>query len=105
MVKFIIYSLICLLVATPAFAGNDPTRPVFPQKSKIIKKKSQTKAKQPLTAIFTRNNQRYAIIEDQIYHKGDYYRGSKLIKITSNKVLLRSKQGTRQLILIHKIKK
>lgn len=99
---FSIHLIVISLLGYQSITGNDPTRPKSLSESKVILKNK--KVKQPLTAIFTKNNKRIAIIENTIYERGDFYRGSRIINITSNKVVLRSKSGIKKLTLIDKIK-
>ncbi len=96
--------LICVFVL--AAQAKDPTRPLMSGVGKTIQKtNNKTVSKQPLTAIFIRNKQTVAMIEGKLYSKGDYYRGSRILKIHKDKVLLRSIDGSFQLTLIPKIKK
>jgi len=86
--------------------AKDPTRPLlYNQPSATTKKVKAIKSKQPLTAIFTRSQQRFAIIDGKHYKTGDYYHGDRIIKIDPDKVFLSASSGRYQLILIPKIKK
>ena len=104
MAKFILIFLI-LLNSQSAFAFGDPTRPPMNNVDRQPVVNRTINNPQPLTAIFNRGKKRFAIIEDQIYYVGDRYQGAQIIKISDDKVLLRSAEGTRQLTLIHSIKK
>lgn len=101
----IILTMMLLLFSLPNLALNDPTRPLNTSTVKAKKTNKATIVKQPLTAIFYKNNQYFAIIEDKKYKIGENYKGSKIVKITTNKVILRSSKGSHQLKLFHKIKK
>lgn len=86
--------------------AKDPTRPLLPNhKSGSTEKPKSAPAKQPLTAVITRNNQRFAIIEGKSYRTGDYYRGNRIVNIFKDRVLLNSSSGNIQLTFIPKIKK
>ena len=104
MVKLII-SGAAIALSFSSWAYSDPTRPLL--RAPAVKKESErtVKTKQPLTAIFTRDKKRFAIIEDKIYRTGDNYRDGKIIRITDDRVILSSAQGVRQLTLIPNIKK
>jgi len=101
----IIFVVTLLALSASAIAFSDPTRPPGYAQSAPKTSKTISKSKQPLTAIFTKGKKRFAIIEDTIYRTGDTYRDAKIIRISSDKVLLRSAEGTRQLTLIPNIKK
>jgi hypothetical protein len=107
-----IYTLVALVLIAigllPSLSANanDPTRPQTghtPVKS--VKQSSAKASAQPLTAIISKNNQAIAVIEGNFYRQGDYYRGSKVVQIDLDKVLLSSSSGNFQLTLIPKIKK
>ncbi|WP_444996347.1 hypothetical protein [Aliikangiella sp. IMCC44359] len=98
-------TIILLLFSLPNLALKDPTRPLNMSTVKTKKVNNNTIVKQPLTAIFYKKNQYFAIIEDKKYKIGESYKGSKIVKITTNKVILRSSKGSHQLKLFHKIKK
>lgn len=95
----------CLLFVSPVFA-KDPTRPLT---HTVVRNENSVsapaKAEQPLTAIFIRNNKRFAVIEGKIYQAGEYYRDSRILNIYQDKVLLSASQGHFQLTLIPNIKK
>jgi hypothetical protein len=100
--------LTCLLnfVVLGSVNATDPTRPFTAKSSKVVSKVSQkATTRQPLTAIFVRNKRAMAMIEGRLYSKNDYYRGSRIIKILKDKVLLKSSDGNFQLTLIPQIKK
>jgi len=94
-----------LSIAASANAFSDPTRPLMSAPKSAPTEKVAVEKKQPLTAIFTKGKKRFAVIEEKIYRKGDIYRNSQIIRITDDKVILRTAQGTRRLTLIQKIKK
>ena len=98
--------LINLFVVCFAVSASDPTRPLIPTQS-TAKESTRVKPenKQPLTAIFTRGKKRYAIIEDEIYYRGDRYRGAQIVAIRSDKVVLQTAKGKHQLTLIKTVKK
>lgn len=94
-------SIICFSVN-----AGDPTRPLIPSQSTVKSTpNSKPKTKQPLKAIFSRGNKRYAIIEDKVYYRGDRYRGSRIIAIQSDKVILQTSKGKQYLTLIKNVKK
>gem|GEM_PF-6444851 len=103
MVKIIL--IIFMLFFISATLANDPTRPPIKNQKTAVKKSVSAKTKQPLTAIFIRNNRRVAMLDGKLYRPGEYYRGSRIINIDHDKVLLRSNEGNFQLTLIPKIKK
>ncbi|MDQ7049349.1 MAG: hypothetical protein Q9M92_07300 [Enterobacterales bacterium] len=84
---------------------SDPTRPAYMPSTKSKAGKSKQVKRQLLTAIFFTQNNRRAIINDQLYQTGDIFSGKKIISIKENKVLLKSATGTSQLTLIKPIKK
>ena len=85
-------------------AVNDPTRPLI--YSAAVKNKTlRVVVKQPLTAIISRNNERLAIIEEDLYRTGDFYRGEKILAISAHQVTLASPKGRRFLTLFKNIKK
>ena len=105
MVDKLIVAIICLMFTCQALA-SDPTKPqIFVNKTKTVSNtNTKPKVQQPLTAIFTKNRQRSAMIEGKLYRSGEYYKGSKIIKIEQDKVLLVSSEGSLQLTLIPTIK-
>lgn len=102
--KFLI-GLVLISITGFAKAFNDPTRPLMRAPKPVTVEKTSSESKQPLTAIFTKGKKRYAVIEEKIYRTGDTYRNSQIIRITDDKVILRTAEGTRRLTLIQKIKK
>ncbi|MET1255687.1 hypothetical protein [Aliikangiella maris] len=105
MVKYLLVIILsCWLSGVYA---NDPTRPLIINKPPINQSQSLNTqpSKQLLTAIFYRNNQYFAIIDEKTYQKGDRYRGDKIVSITTHRVTLRSSKGLYSLNLYEKIKK
>ena len=85
---------------------SDPTRPVF----KVKKEKSNTitkavEKKKKLSAIFIKNGDRKAIINNKLYKFGDHFAGQKIIAIKENSVELKGANGITRLTLIKPIKK
>ena len=105
MVKFFILFFLFILSVNLVLA-EDPTRPPQSIKSKAyVKKPSVKKFIQPLTAIFIYHNKSTAIIENKTYQVGQFYKGNKILKIQSDRVLLQSTKRKFYLTLIPKIKK
>jgi len=104
--------LVCVFFLLFSFqvraVDNDPTKPlVRVYHQKITTKKQVIKGikKQPLTAIFIKQGNHQAIINDKLYTQGDYFSGKKIIAINSNSVLLKNSNGLTRLTLIKSIKK
>jgi len=83
----------------------DPTRPAYLPSGKGKAGKTKHKKKRLLTAIFLKQGNRRAIINDRLYRTGDVFSGKKIISINENKVLLKNSNGISQLTLIKPIKK
>ncbi|TQV71994.1 hypothetical protein FLL45_17645 [Aliikangiella marina] len=101
----ILIGIILISLASSVGAFVDPTRPLIRAPKPAPIETVKVEQKQPLTAIFTKGKNRFAVIEDKIYRTGDTYRNSQIIRITNDKVILRTAEGTRRLTLIQKIKK
>jgi hypothetical protein len=104
--KITITLIFLLLVFSLSAKAIDPTKPLIPGAGKVTSKIIKKNVfKQPLTAIFTKNNKAMAMIEGKLYSVGDLYRDARITKIYKDKVLLSSKNGNTHLTLIPKIKK
>lgn len=90
--------------------ANDPTKPDLLGKNLSNQSKSEKKLinktqKQVLQAILKKGNKYFAVIEDKIYEKNDFYLNHKIIEIKQNKVELLTNNGNKTLILFPKVKK
>ncbi len=104
--KFIFIKIV-LIFSCQINAGTitDPTRPMASSENSVKNKKINIKSKQVLSAIFIKQGIKQAIINNQFYKQGDYYRGKKIISIQKNKVVLKNNLKISELLLIKPIKK
>lgn len=75
----------------------------MPERQKAMPNVSVKKTK--LTAIFKKDDRKFAVINGKRYQEKDSYQGNTIIKIGTNKVILRADNKNHQLILVPKIKK
>jgi len=102
-IAFVLIILIIPLNVKSAI--NDPTKPLItPVLKKTINKKALEKKTQPLSAIFIKQGESQAIINNRLYRVGDFFYGKKIIAIDPNSVLLKSDKILTKLTLIKSIK-
>ncbi len=84
--------------------AKDPTKPLYFKPKAAPKQTQPTNIKQPLTGIIKKGNQYFAVLEGKLYKKGDYYRDSRIVKITRSSVRLNNDKGSRVLSLFAKLR-
>lgn len=88
-----------------ASAAGDPTKPSSYKPSKVAEKATIKQVVPVLSGIFYKDQRYFAILDDKKYQVGEHYGENKVIKITADRVVLRSQNGTYQLKLFDPIKK
>ena len=100
-------SLVFLLISTPALSEpklDDPTRP--PNYSQTSSANNQLNSeKLVLSGIFNKNGSFEALINNNVYRKGDHIGLSKVASVNANSVVLKGEAGRIVLSLVKPIKK